>query len=147
MRRKLFIGAGALLLALGLAQLHVPARENPPVTSEAPAPEPVRVALRTACYDCHSNETRWPWYARVAPASWLVARDVVEGRAHLNFSEWDRYPEGKRARLLEEIREEVEEGGMPLGIYVLMHPDARLRPEQVQLLMDWTRGGARTEAP
>ena len=83
-------------------------------------PETRALAVR-ACFDCHSNETRWPWYSHVAPASWLVQRDVDEGREALNFSEWQRtYKEAG------ESSETVNEGEMPLQTYVLMHPSARL---------------------
>jgi len=95
---------------------------NPPVTREAPwaSPETRSLAVR-ACYDCHSNETTWPWYAYVAPASWLVERDVSVGRAHLNFSEWDRAQEHA-----EDAAEQLLEGEMPPAIYTLLHGDAVL---------------------
>ena len=77
-------------------------RENPPVTGDIGAPSEVDAILRTSCYDCHSNETVWPWYSYLAPASWLVAEDVEHGREHLNFSEWTSYESGKRIHKLEE---------------------------------------------
>ncbi len=95
---------------------------NPPVTKEPNWVGPRTEAIvKRACYDCHSNETKWPWYSHIAPISWLVQRDVMEGRAHLNFSEMD-----KGQRNAKDAAHEVEEGEMPLWHYGLMHPGARL---------------------
>jgi Haem-binding domain len=81
----------------------------------------IRALARNACFDCHSNETQWPVYARVAPVSWIVQHDVIEGRGVLNFSEWHR-PQEKST----DAAEELLEGAMPPGMYRLMHPQARL---------------------
>ena len=95
---------------------------NPPVRVEPRWDGPTtRVLAVRACYDCHSNETVWPWYSHVAPVSWLVQRDVDEGRRKLNFSEWDR-PQ-KEAH---ESAKTVRKGEMPPWFYILIHPDARL---------------------
>ena len=95
---------------------------NPPVTGEPSwdAPE-TRALAKQACFDCHSNQTEWPAYASIAPASWLVQRDVNEGRAALNFSEWSRPQEEAK-----EATEEVREGEMPPAAYMLVHAHARL---------------------
>jgi hypothetical protein len=95
---------------------------NPPVTGEPTwdAPE-TRALAKQACFDCHSNETEWPAYASIAPASWLVQRDVNEGRAVLNFSEWPRPQDEAK-----EAPEEVMEGEMPPAAYRLVHAHARL---------------------
>ena len=90
-------------------------RSNPPVEEEVPASPEVKAVLKRACYDCHSNETVWPGYSRVAPVSWLLAWDVREGREELNFSTWNRYNQKKRGKIIKEIWEEVQEGEMPLG--------------------------------
>src|SRR5690242_8962779 len=82
-------------------------RDNPPGETEVPAPDSVRVVLRRACYDCHSNETVWPWYSRIAPVSWLLARDVHQGRRELNFSTWNRLTDQRLARKMKETRDEV----------------------------------------
>jgi mono/diheme cytochrome c family protein len=95
---------------------------NPPVAAEPAWDSPdTRALAKQACFDCHSNETEWPVYSRVAPASWLIQRDVLEGRAVLNFSEWQRPQEEAT-----EAAEEVLEGEMPLRAYQLMHAHARL---------------------
>src|SRR5689334_23582497 len=89
-RRGLTIG-GAAVIGLLLAQLIPVDRRNPPVQAEVQASAEARVLLRRACYDCHSNETVWPWYARVAPVSWVVVHDVRRGRDVVNFSTWTLY--------------------------------------------------------
>lgn len=132
--------AGGLLVLLVLAQLVPVARGNPPVVSEVDAPPEVLTVLRKACYDCHSNETVWPWYSRVAPVSWLVARDVNEGREALNYSTWGSYPAEERAEGRDETWEEVAEGEMPLGVYLLMHPGARLSETDRAALRSWAAG-------
>jgi hypothetical protein len=135
----------ALLVLLIAAQLVRPARTNPPVTAEIDAPDEVRAVLRRACYDCHSRLTVWPWYAHVAPVSWLVAHDVAEGREHLDFTAWDGYRAKKRAKKMEELVEEVEEGEMPLWYYVVLHPGARLAPAERERLIAWARTRTRTD--
>jgi hypothetical protein len=130
---------GALLVAaLQLVPLD---RSNPPDVFDLPAPAAVAEVLRRSCYDCHSHETRWPWYAWVAPASWKVAYDVGQARAELNFSTWHAYRPDKRERLLEDILEEIEEGRMPPRSYTLFHPDAPLSGEERDLLRAWIREG------
>lgn len=113
-------------------------RTNPPVVSEIQAPPGVMNVLRTACYDCHSNETDWPWYSYIAPVSWMIADDVHEARRHMNFSEWGSMPAGDRSEHREHIWKEVEGGYMPLLQYRIMHPKARLSDDQKKLLHDWS---------
>lgn len=100
---------------------------NPPVTAE-PAwnSERTRDLVARACFDCHSNETVWPWYSNIAPASWLVYRDVVDGRDRLNFSEWPQLTADAGAAIAAEAAEVVNEGEMPPLQYRLMHSGARL---------------------
>lgn len=129
--------AFVLLGLLGIQLIPVE-RSNPPVSGEIVAPQHVMAVLRRACYDCHSNETRWRWYGRVAPLSWLVSRDVRKGREHLNFSVWTGYGPEARQEKLEEIWEEVERGKMPTRIYMALHPRARLSAEDRSLLGTWT---------
>lgn len=105
---------------------------NPPVSAEPTWDSPrTRELASRACFDCHSNETTWPWYANVAPVSWLVAHDVDEGRSKLNFSEWD-----KPQREWHEAAEEVEDGEMPMAIYVLLHSEASLTDDETRELID-----------
>lgn len=129
-----------LLIIIFLAMQLVPVqRTNPPVEAELEAPAAVMEVLRRACYDCHSNETTWPWYSRVAPVSWLVVHDVEEGREHLNFSLWGQMRPMKRVQMAARIWEEIEEGEMPLPIYLGMHAEARLGAADHQLLHEWSQ--------
>lgn len=116
-------------------------RTNPPVRTDVSAPTAVNSILRRACYDCHSNETQWPWYSRIAPVSWLVADHVHDGRGDLNFSEWPAFEPELEADALHDIEEQVSEHKMPLRSYQLMHPGARLSEEDRQTLIRWARSG------
>ena len=137
--RRLLVASGLTLFGLALAIQLVPVeRSNPRVTADLDAPPAVDAVLRASCYDCHSNETRWPWYSRVAPVSWLVAHDVEEARDRLNFSLWGTYERKRQQRLAEKIREEVEEGEMPLEMYLLAHGDARLSEDDRAVLAAWS---------
>lgn len=135
-RAKILGAVGAVLIGIQFIPIE---RTNPPVTGEVEAPEGVKQILQRSCYDCHSNQTRWPWYSRVAPVSWLIAHDVEEGREHLNFSEWNRLDASERSDLIEEIWEEVEEGEMPLWIYPPLHPEARIGDAERTTLREWSR--------
>ena len=131
--RVLGIIAAALVLGFLAIQLVPVERTNPPVIAEPNWDTPeTRVLAQRACFDCHSNETVWPWYSYVAPVSWLVARDTNEGREVLNFSEWGSGGEGREPW---EMLEAVESGYMPPQIYLPTHPDANLTAaERDQLL-------------
>jgi cytochrome c551/c552 len=113
-------------------------RTNPPSTGMIDAPEEVMVVLRRSCFDCHSNETVWPWYSYVAPVSWLVADDVLDGRRHLNFSEWSTYIPKRQNHKRTEIGEMVEVGIMPLWFYVPLHPKAEMSEDDIALLVAWS---------
>jgi hypothetical protein len=128
----------ALLL---LIQLIPVARTNPPVEVDLVAPEPVKAVLKRACYDCHSHETRWPWYSRIAPVSWWLAAHVKKGRADLNFSQWPLFDIEMKALFLRDIEKQLVDGTMPLPSYVRVHPEARLSDEDVALVLEWARGG------
>lgn len=137
MKRTLKFLAAVLLLGFIVIQLFQPLKTNPPVTADIAAPPEVKAILKRSCYDCHSHETVWPWYASVAPASWVVVEDVLEGRRNLNFSTWDKYTGAKQAKLLREIVKEVEEGAMPLGKYTFLHPGAKLTRSDIAVLRGW----------
>ncbi len=134
--RMLLGGLAALFLAIQLVPVD---RSNPPSEEEVPASPEARAVLKRACYDCHSNEVVWPWYAHVAPVSWLVARDVEEGREAVNYSTWNRLSVGDRRELLEESWEETEEGEMPLWFYLPLHPEAKLSAADLALLEQWSK--------
>lgn len=104
---------------------------------EIKAPEEIMVLLKNACYDCHSNEVKWPWYSNVAPFSWIIDRHVSHGRSALNFSEWENYtPEEKRKELKEIFRTAYI--SMPLGDYIFFNEEADLTREQRTQIRDWT---------
>lgn len=143
------------VIVLGLQLVPVD-RSNPPVDptrtlqANAQVPGEVESILKRACFDCHSQETRWPWYAYVAPFSWVVADDVHHAQSHINFSQWAQYDRKEADDRLEEMCEEVESGGMPLTSYRWMHSEARLSAEEVETLCNWTqqeRGRLQSSAP
>jgi hypothetical protein len=140
---KTRIAAIAVVVLIVAIQLVPVDRSNPPVGGEVQAPTAVMTVLRESCYDCHSHQTRWPWYAYVAPVSWLVAEDVEHGREHVNFSTWSAYDAEEQAEHIEEIWEEVEDGEMPLRKYLWLHPSARLDESDVSILQAWTQSGSR----
>ena len=136
MRLKIALGAVA---ALVLSVQFVPVtRTNPPADGEIATPDSVQAILSRACYDCHSNETDWPWYAYVAPVSWRITGHVTHGREHLNFSTWRQYDDEERAEKLDEIWEEVEEGKMPRSNYWRLHSESRLSDQDLAVLQQWT---------
>ncbi len=132
MKKMILYATGVLIVVFFLIQLIPYGHDhtNPPVLSEPQwdSPQTRELAVR-ACYDCHSNETRWPWYSNIAPVSWLVYYDTVEGRSQLNFSEWEQ---GGRGEGVDEILEVLDEGEMPPFLYLIMHPSARLSDEELR---------------
>ena len=126
-------------------QLVPVSRTNPPVQGDFRGSTEVVSVLRRACYDCHSNETVWPWYSRVAPLSWVIAHDVNEGRAALNFSTWNQLSAEKQAEAMKESWEEVAEGKMPTWYYVALHPEARLSANDQSVLRGWSGSAAGRE--
>jgi hypothetical protein len=130
--------AAALLVC---AQLLPVARDNPPAPAPnlayAGAPPDVRAVFNQSCANCHSNQTAWPWYSYVAPFSWIVAHDVHRGRRKLNFSEWATYSPKKQQDKLESICDQVVNGDMPDGKYLLVHRNARLSQQQQEAVCSW----------
>jgi hypothetical protein len=110
---------------------------NPPQRYNIGAPPQVEALMRRACFDCHSNETRWPWYAKLAPSSWLMIRDVKKGRSRMNFSEWGDAEESERALDRENSRDQIADGTMPPWFYLPMHPEARLSAQEKETLKGW----------
>ena len=142
-RKGLKWTAIALFGVFAALQFIRPARTNPPVdqtkTIQAHAlvsPE-VAAILDRSCNDCHSNQTRWPWYSQIAPVSWKVAGDVNEGRDHMNLSDWAQYSQSEQQSLMKHICREVKDGSMPLRSYLWMHGGAKLSTEDVKTLCDW----------
>jgi hypothetical protein len=143
---KILLGIIALLVVVGVLIQFVPVdRSNPAVESDIPTPPDVKVILKRACYDCHSHETVWPWYSRIAPLSWLLARDVHEGRAALNYSMWNRYSTTEQVKKMKESWEEVQEGEMPPWYYLPVHRDASLSEADRQVLQAWALSAGNTQ--
>jgi len=132
--RYALIGIAVLLL---VAQFVPVDRSNPPVAAAVDAPEDVMATLRRSCWDCHSNETDWPWYAYVAPVSWRVSEHVHEGREHVNFTDWADYDTEDLDEIYEEIADEVRKEGMPLKDYLLAHRNAVLTNADRERLVGW----------
>jgi hypothetical protein len=124
--------------SLGLAELLVPDPNPSPRNYGVILGDKADQILRQSCFDCHSNETQWPWYNSMPMVSVLVAHDVQEGRAKLNFSEWNRMPDDKKRESLQESLEEITEGEMPPMIYTLMHPESKITGEELTILKNST---------
>lgn len=137
MKKRAFMSIAFTILFLGFIQVIPVTQSNPAVINEVDAPPHIQSILKRACYDCHSHETVWPWYSQIAPASWLVAWDVKEGREELNFSMWNQYTGKKKDKKLKEIAEEVDEREMPPWFYLPLHPEARLSSDDRQQVQEW----------
>lgn len=140
-RHYLLGGLALVLLIIQLIPSGLPPAENESdgdIIQSGLVGQEVAPLLKTSCYNCHSNETNYPWYAHVAPASWLIAYDVKKGREELNFSEWQEYDSNRMVSKLDDIATEVGEGHMPKSIYTLIHPSAKLSDDQRTLIVAWT---------
>ena len=130
------------LVAFIGAQFVRPVRDNPPATPAASllakTPPDVAAILNRSCRDCHSNETRWPWYTNITPTNWLVANHVHHGRDHFNYSEWMAYEEDDQDKFLGGICSLTRRKRMPLPSYLLLHSDARLSEADVNALCAWS---------
>jgi len=133
-----------VVVALIGLQFVRPARTNPAVDpsqtihARQQVNPQVAAILDRSCQDCHSNTTRWPWYSNVAPVSWFVIDHVNHARSHMNLSEWGSLDNRKASKKLEEICEEVQDGEMPLESYTYIHWSAKLSPDDVKTLCEWT---------
>jgi len=144
-RRVAGYSALAILVLLVAVQFLPVDKTNPPSDPRLhfdqllnPPPN-VKASLDRACRDCHTHDTTWPWYSKVAPASLLLASDVKEGREHLNLSEWGKLDPKRAARKLDEMCEELTSDAMPPGIYRVMHRDAKLTPEETRAFCGWAK--------
>lgn len=107
------------------------------ITSQYPTPDTVMKILQVACFDCHSNNTRYPWYSRIQPVYWWLNSHINDGKEALNFSEFMEYPVRRQYKRLQGIIHEVKEGSMPLTSYVWIHHDAKLNNTQKSMLINW----------
>jgi hypothetical protein len=130
----------AILLIIQLIRID---KTNPPVDiakdfiTVTNPPADIAKIIKTSCYDCHSNETVYPWYSNVAPVSWYLKNHINEARHRVNFSEWANYPVQKVSRKLEACAEDIEHGEMPLSSYNLIHTGSKLNQDQSKILSDW----------
>ncbi len=145
MKKKILLG---LLILFVIIQFFRIDKTNPPVEvgqdimSISNPNSDVSSILKKACYDCHSNETKYPWYSNVAPISWLLKSHIDEARSELNFSTWGKYSLKKQQHKLSEAYEEVEEDEMPLYGYVKMHSEANLSETEKTQLLNWFKATA-----
>jgi hypothetical protein len=130
------VGFGSLVHPFGRVKNVV---SPAPLFADASAPSPVMEIVSRSCQNCHSEKTEWPVYSYVAPVSWMVEKDVRDGRSHMNLSRWNDYGSGEREEFLSRIGSLVRNHGMPLPQYLLLHPEARLSDSDVNLLYQWTR--------
>jgi hypothetical protein len=143
MVKKIAIG---LLVALVIIQFFRPARnisaDKSPndITNKYAVPASVQEILKTSCYDCHSNNTVYPWYANIQPVAWWLADHVNEGKKELNFSDFLTYSPKKAHHKLEEVNEMVKEGEMPLQSYTIIHQNAKLSEPQKLEIATWADG-------
>jgi cytochrome c551/c552 len=131
------VGAVVLFALIQLIPTGVSYTDPPVVAEPNWVSSQTRALAQRACFDCHSNETVWPWYSRVAPVSWLVAKDVNEGRQKQNFSDWDPAALSRGGKdPADEIIREIQNGSMPPWYYTLLHPTASLSAEEKQQLIN-----------
>ncbi len=148
-RIAFFAIAASLLLGVLLSFVHpwgnvfAATTAASPILSGANVPADVRQILETKCGDCHSENPRRPVYRHLAPVSWLVERDIHEGREHMNLSHWQQYTQESQTDLLTKIGLEARSGRMPVKQYLLIHPQARLSDQEVERLYLWTKAERR----
>ncbi len=134
-----------LLVLLVIAQFFQPEKNEGEITSVQPfiketkPNDTVHKILKTACFDCHSNSTRYPWYSSITPVNYWLADHVNHGKEELNFSEWATYSLKRKEHKMKEVWEEVEKGNMPLDSYTWTHADARLSNEEVAQVIEWAK--------
>ena len=140
MKKKIALG---ILILLVLIQFIPVDTTNPTVDTQkdfitvTKAPQEVAQILKTSCYDCHANETAYPWYFKIAPVSWWLKNHINEGRRELNFSTWGDYTTKRKDKKMKECIEMVQEGEMPMWSYTLVHKDGVINEAQQKLLVDW----------
>ena len=140
--KKIFVGLAVLFVVIQFFRID---KTNPPVDASvdmiksAQVPSEIESILKTSCYDCHTDETIYPWYTNIAPVSWWIKKHINEGRDELNFSKWGNYSLRRKDHKLDEIIELVEENEMPLQSYLLVHGDASLSAEKKAQLVDWAK--------
>lgn len=134
----------ALLIVFIVIQFIRPAQNKSAQVQQADfmqhfhVPANIAGVLKTSCYDCHSNNTHYPWYVNVQPIGWLLAKHIRDGKKELNFNEFANYSQRRQLSKLKAIQNSIKDGTMPLSSYTLIHTDAKLSPESKALIKDWT---------
>ena len=135
-----------LLIVFIIAQFFQPsknagqAQSTTDITHVVPVPDTVMALLKVACYDCHSDSTRYPWYNHITPVNWWLKSHINDGKRNLNFSEYTKGSYKRKMKRLEETADQVEKHEMPIGSYLWIHKDARLSDAQRKLIIDWANG-------
>jgi len=148
MIKKILLGIIILFLIVFIViQFFQPEKNYSDITEESimyhlEIPEIVKKKLVASCYDCHSNQTRYPWYSKIAPVSWLLDSHIREGKENLNFSEWNSYSTRKQIGLLDEICEVLSDGSMPPEGYIKMHREAIFNEKEIQDICEWAEEAA-----
>lgn len=148
MNKRWIIILAAFVALLILIQFYQPAKNEAKSATEddivyhVSIPAHVKKKLVSACYDCHSNKTHYPFYARIAPVSWIIGSHIKNGKENLNFSEWARYDKRKQLKILSEICDEVKSGDMPIRGYVFMHSSAIINEKELADICTWTETAA-----
>lgn len=141
MLKKILLG---ILVLLIIAQFFQPSKNSGSATGDldiahtVQVPDTVMSLLKVACYDCHSNHTRYPWYSHITPVNWWLKNHIDEGKAHLNFTDFNKGTYRRKMKKLEETGELTEKHAMPISSYLWIHKDARLNDAQRKLIVDWT---------
>jgi hypothetical protein len=133
-----------LIALFVIIQFFTVTHDNPPVRADLSVSVELHDIMKRSCYDCHSNETIWPWYSYVAPSSWLVADDVHGAREHLNFSDWETMSPIDQAEEKKRIWHHVKEDEMPLSQYLMLHPEAKLSDQDKAVIEQWATAPAPT---
>lgn len=107
------------------------------ITKTINVPGNILNTFQKACYDCHSNNTRYPWYMNIQPMGWMMANHIKNGKENLNFSEFGSYSKRKQANKLRAVAKSIDEGSMPISSYTMMHADAKLSKESKELIKEW----------
>lgn len=142
MKKKILYGLLIIVIAIQFFRID---KTNPKINIAddfieiTEPPREIASILKSSCYDCHSNESNYPWYSNIAPVSWWVKHHIDEAQEELNFSKWSTYDVKKKDHKLEEMAEEVEEGEMPLNEYTWTHAEAKLSAEQQTALINWIK--------
>jgi hypothetical protein len=142
---KKFLKIKYLIILLIVIQFYRPSQNVQKITPKTnifkveQASEDVQDLIATSCYDCHSNNTVYPWYNKIAPVSWWLANHIDEGKEELNFDAWGTYSLKRKNKKLKEIKKQLEEREMPLESYLWIHKDAKLTQDQIKIIIDWAR--------